>query len=824
MTEREREFMELPASAAQRGLWLIEQLGEPSATYTMHPAVRVDGAFDPDLARRAFEELVRRHETLRTTFSWSEGELTQLVEDIGPEDPVTLDFEVVAAGRDELVARAEELARVPFDVMRGPLLRVRILRAGEREHLVLLVVVHHMVFDGWSEAVLWREFGELYTAEAEGRPAGLPELPLQYGDFADWQRARLDGGVQEELAAYWRGRLDGAGVLDLPTDRTRPAVQGHRGREHRFTVPAAVTAALREFARAEHTTLFSTVYAAYHALLARHTRSDDVCVGVPLGNRALPQLEGVIGLFVNHAVFRIDSGDDPAFRDLVARVRGEFLDAVDRIELPFSRLVEELAPERDLSRNPLFQTVFSLEERPTAQAALPAALLTHVDLHLGISKFDVALVLYDEGEELSGFLEYDSDLFDPAVTAALAEQYVRLLDVASRAPGTRLSALDPVPPDERERHLTAWNDTARDFPRDATTAALFEEQVRAAPDAPAVLTADTTVSYRVLDARAERLARHLRGLGVGPETPVGVCLERSVDLLVAVLGTLKAGGAYLPLPPALPADRLTFCLRDAGAGAVLTTTDLADRFAGADVPVVRVDGGLPDAPGGPLPPPAPGDAENLAYVIYTSGSTGVPKGIGVSHRALARHGQGRRLRRPRARRGPSEPVAAVLRRLAHRSVGPAPERRRCGPSAARPALPGRPARRPQAPPRHQPAADLAPTAPGGRRIPRRAQRRTTAPGRRRRALAAPRPHPASAPAGRTVHARVRAHRVDAVRHRRAAHRRRPAAGHRAHRPPHRQHPRLRHGRALPPAARRRPRASCGSAVTGSPAATTAGPP
>ncbi|MFD9903990.1 amino acid adenylation domain-containing protein [Streptomyces sp. NPDC059063] len=642
MTPHERQFIELPASAAQRGLWLIEQLGEPSATYTMHPAVRVEGPFDPGVARRAFEELVRRHETLRTSFSWRDGELTQLVEDLGPGDPVTLDFEVLDTASDDLVARAEELAGVPFDVLRGPLVRVRILRSGAHEHLVL-VVVHHMVFDGWSEGVLWREFAALYDAAAAGRDAGLPELPLQYADFADWQRQRLDGGVQAELAAYWRDRLADAGVLELPTDRARPAVQGHRGLEHRFTVPADVTAALREFARAEHTTLFSVVYAAYHALLVRYARRDDLCVGVPFGNRALPQLEGVIGLFVNHAVFRVDSGDDPAFRDLVARVRAQVLDAVDRVELPFSRLVEELAPERDLSRNPLFQTVFSLEERPTDGVALDGARLTHVDLHLGISKFDVALVLFDEGEAggegvgLSGFLEYDADLFDPPVMAALAEQYVHLLKAAAREPGTRLSALDPVPPDERRRHLTLWNDTARDFPRRATTAELFAEQVRAAPDAPAVLTADGTLTYRALDERADRLARRLRALGVGPETPVGICLERSVDLLVAVLATLKAQGAYLPLTRSHPADRLVFCVRDAGARVVLTAAHLAERFADVAVPVVRVDADEPETPDAEPAEPLPtGDAENLAYIIYTSGSTGVPKGIGVSHRALAR--------------------------------------------------------------------------------------------------------------------------------------------------------------------------------------------
>ncbi|MGW2636921.1 non-ribosomal peptide synthetase, partial [Streptomyces sp. NPDC001348] len=399
------------------------------------------------------------------------------------------------------------------------------------------------------------------------------------------------------------------------------------------------------------------LYAAYHVLLTRYTRQNDICVGVPLSNRTHPELQGVIGLFVNHAVFRLDTGDDPAFRELVARVRAEFLDAVDHGDLPFSRLVEELQPERDLSRNPVFQTVFSLEERPTAGVRLGDVELTSVDLHLGISKFDLALVLYDEGRHLSGFLEYDSDLFDPDTMAAMADQYSQLLEAAARAPGARLSELDPVPPRERLRHLTEWNDTGRDFPRNATTAALFEEQVRAAPDAPAVLTSVDTVTYGELNERADRLARRLRALGIGPERPVGVCLKRSVGMLVAVLGVLKAGGAYLPLAPDHPAERLAFCLRDADARLVLTSPELAALFGGPDAgtaddrtgPRVLLlpDTGLPwddqDAlpagadplpvGGGPLPV---GDAENLAYIIHTSGSTGVPKGIGVSHRALAR--------------------------------------------------------------------------------------------------------------------------------------------------------------------------------------------
>ena len=634
MTDADLDVAELPASDAQRALWLIDQVGQPSAVYTTSPAIRIHGGFDVEAARAAFGQLVLRHESLRTVFAWADGDLMQLIME-PPAIPV-LDFAVEETGAGEVLDRAAELARVPFDLERGPLLRIRVLRVSADEH-VLLVVVHHIVFDGWSETLLWREFAALYSARAAGGTADLPELPLQYADYAQWQRERLAGGQLAELAEYWRSKLAGVPPLELPTDRARPAVQAHRGAEHRFTLPAPLTSRLRALARAEHTTLFGVLLTAYRVLLGRYCRQTDLAIGVPFNNRTIPEVRGIIGLVVNDVAVRVGTGDDPAFRELVGRVRAEFLDSADHAELPFSRVVQELRPDRDLSRNPLFQAAFSLEEQSSDGIDLAGATITDLSLHRGASAFDLTLVFYDGSDGLSGFLEYDTDLFDTATAERMAGHYALLLQAAAGAPGTRVSALGFISGAERLELTHGCNDTAREFPRASTTAALFAQQVAAAGGEAAVLTERGGVSYEELDRRANRLAHHLRELGVGPEVPVGVCVQRSVEMLVAVLGVVKAGGAYLPLEPSHPADRLRHAVRDSGTRVVVTASGQAAAIPAGDAAIVDLEADALAISRHPAGAPVPlGDPENLAYIIYTSGSTGVPKGIGVSHRALAR--------------------------------------------------------------------------------------------------------------------------------------------------------------------------------------------
>ncbi len=634
MTDTGRQVIELPASAAQQGLWLVDRVGNAPGAYIVPCAMLIEGDFSVEAARAAFEELVRRHESLRTAFRMRDGELTQVIDAPEDDEPVRLDFEVLDVPRHETDERVLLEAGRPFDLVDGPLLRIRVLRA-EPLRWTLLLTVHHIVVDGTSMTVLLEEFGALYNAAVAGTDAGLDEVAFQYADFAQWQLERLTEETVEAHTAYFRRRLAGAPVLDIPTDRPRPPVQSHHGRAHRFPLPAALSKRLRELARDENATLFSTLFAVHHVLLTRYTRRADVCVGVPLSTRSLPEVQSVVGFFVNLTVFRLDTADDPTFRRLVARVQSETLDAVDHCELPFSWLVDRLRPERDLSRNPLFQNTFSLEPVMAAGLRLTGARVTPRQPYLGNAKFDLGMVVEDDGEEMAGVLEYDTSLYDHAAIERMAAQYVALAESAVAAPDTPVSALDAVSAAERRELLADGNRTAADLPQPATAAELFEEWARRTPNTPAVLTADATVSYRELNERANRLARHLRALGVGPDQPVGVSLDRSADMIVAVLAVVKAGGAYLPLVPGHPVDRLRHVAHDARARVVVTTSHFADRFADGHQ-VVRLDTDAALIAGQePTDPPPSALAANLAYIIYTSGSTGVPKGIAVSHRALA---------------------------------------------------------------------------------------------------------------------------------------------------------------------------------------------
>ncbi|MDI5966363.1 non-ribosomal peptide synthetase [Streptantibioticus silvisoli] len=633
MTGTERQVVELPASVAQQALWLVDQVGRSAAAYSIACVLRIDGAFSLPAARTAFETVVRRHESLRTAFKVSDGELLQVIDDPDDDEPVRLDLTEHPVAPDALHGRLTEEAGRPFDLVGGPLLRVRILTTAP-DSRVLMLLVHHIVVDGTSMSIVLDEFEALYNAAVAGTAAVLPEVAFQYADFAHWQRERLTAEAVDAHTAFWRERLAGAPVLDLPTDRPRPPVQSHHGLAHRFRLPTAVSARLRELARDERATLFATLFAVHQVLVSRYARTHDVCVGVPLSTRSLPEVAGVVGLFVNLTVFRVAAGDNPTFRELIGRVRDETLDAVEHAELPFPWLVERLGGERDLSRNPLFQTTFSVEPLLSAGMRLTGAEVTPVQLYPGVAKFDLGLAVEDDGTDLFCVLDHDATLFDFETVERMGAQYVRLAEQAAADPDTRIDALDQLPPAERRELLTGWNGTAG--PPCATTAAeAFAARADATPDAPAVLADDATVTYRELDERANRLAHLLREAGVGPEDVVGVCVDRSPAMITTLLAVLKAGGAYLPLVSSHPVDRLRHVAREAGARVVVTTSRYADRFA-AGHHVVSLDGDAAAIAARPAHRPrSTVRAENLAYVIYTSGSTGTPKGIAITHRALA---------------------------------------------------------------------------------------------------------------------------------------------------------------------------------------------
>ncbi|HEX8696157.1 MAG TPA: amino acid adenylation domain-containing protein, partial [Longimicrobium sp.] len=643
---------ELPLSFAQQRLWFIDRLEPGSAAYNLPVALRLRGGLDAAGLAWALTEVVRRHEVLRTTFgAGADGEAVQVVHAPAPVRLPVVDLSGVgAAEREALVERLEnEEAARPFDLARGPVLRCTLLRLGDAESVVLFTM-HHIASDGWSMEILQREVTALYDAYLRGEDARLPDLPVQYADYAVWQRRWLEGEVLDRQVAYWRRRLDGApAVLELPADRPRPAVASRRGASHGFALSPELSQGLRELSRREGATLFMTLLAAWQALLGRHGAGEDVVVGTPIAGRTRLETENLIGFFVNTLVIRTGLEGDPAFREVVGRVREGVLEAQAHQDVPFERLVDELAAERSLSHTPLFQVLFTLEQAARADDEGLRLGGTEIDAAAsasGTAKFDLTLRMGDAGEQLVGSLEYRTELFDPSTAGRLVERLVRLLERAAADPDVRLSEIDLLDEAERRRVLEEWNAADAELP-ERTLHALFEAQAAATPAAPAVEFAGEALTYAGLDARAGRLARRLRGMGVGPDTVVALCVERSLELPAALLGVLKAGGAYLPLDPSYPPDRLRYMLEDSGARVLVTQRALRDRLDG----VLAAAGGAvlcldADEPGeadsfeadsfetdAPAPAAAPA---NLAYVIYTSGTTGRPKGVMVPHRAAAR--------------------------------------------------------------------------------------------------------------------------------------------------------------------------------------------
>ncbi|HEX7243109.1 MAG TPA: amino acid adenylation domain-containing protein, partial [Longimicrobiaceae bacterium] len=629
----------LPLSFAQQRLWFIDQLQPGSAAYNVAYALRMEGALDVRAVRGALSEVVRRHETLRTTFEALGGGAVQV---IGPPAPVPVPvadlrrLPEARRGAEALRLAGEESLR-PFDLARGPLLRAALLRTGDAEW-VLLFTLHHIVSDGWSMDVLLRETSAAYGALTDGRESSLPELPVQYADFAVWQRRWLAGGVLDAQLAWWRERLEGAPpLLDLATDRPRPPVPSDRGATRAFELAPRSAAALRELSRREGATLFMTLLAGWQLLLGRYSGQDDVSVGVPIAGRTRVETEGLIGFFVNTLVVRADLSGEPGFRELLARVRETTLGAYGHQDVPFERLVEELTPERSLAHTPFFQAMFSLQGagRPPLRLGGLAAEPLAGDRDEP-AKFDLTLDVVEDGERLHGTLTYRADLWDGATAGRILDHFARLLDAVAADPDRPVGEVGFLAPGERERVLLAGRSDGPDPASLPPVHAQVAEQARLTPGAVAVEGAGGALSYAELDARAGRLAARLRALGVGPEARVGVCLERSPELAVALLAVLRAGGAYLPLDPGYPSERLGWMLADSRVAVLLTETRLLDRLPAGDARVVCLDR---DAAGGEEAEAAPVRVfpESPAYVIYTSGSTGRPKGVEVPHGALASH-------------------------------------------------------------------------------------------------------------------------------------------------------------------------------------------
>jgi amino acid adenylation domain-containing protein len=625
----------LPLSFAQERLWFIDQLEPGSTAYNIPVAWRLGGALDEAALERALGEIVRRHESLRTVFGEVGDAPVQVVAPFGGFVLPVEDLSGLSDSDRELAVRrrAGEEARRAFDLAAGPLFRAALLRLGEEEH-VLLLGMHHIVSDGWSMEVLFRELSTLYEAYREGRESPLPELAVQYADYAVWQREQLEGEVLDRQLAYWRERLAGAPeLLELPTDRPRPAVQTYRGAHEQIALSGELLERLHALGRSEGTTLYMTLLGAFQVLLSRYSGSEDIVVGSPIAGRTRGELEALIGFFVNTLVLRTDLVGDPSFREVLGRVRGATLGAYENQEVPFERLVEELQPERSLSHSPLFQVLFTLQNAGDGGSALPGLRVSRVGAELGSAKFDLSLSFAVDSRGLQAVLAYRTDLFEPGTIKRMLSHLERVLEQVAADADVRLSRLELLSAEERSLVVDAWNQTEAEYPADRCLHELFEAQAARTPGAVAVVHETEALSYAELNARANRIAHHLVALGVGAEVRVGIGLERGPHMLASMLGVLKAGGAYVPLDPAYPADRLAFTLKDSSVQVLVTQETLRERFpVAAGVRVVSIDGDAGKIAGRDTANPAGrADARNLAYLIYTSGSTGIPKGVAIQH-------------------------------------------------------------------------------------------------------------------------------------------------------------------------------------------------
>jgi amino acid adenylation domain-containing protein len=626
----------IPLSFGQQRMWFLDQLEPGNPFYNGSAAMRLTGRLDTAALERALGEIVRRHEALRTVFAMVEGQPRQIV-----MPSTTLSLEVVdlrhsPQAEQELEARqhAFEEAQRPFDLTLGPLFRIALLRLGEETH-ILLLTTHHIIFDGWSAEALIKEMAALYNAYVNGRESPLDELPIQYADYACWQREWLTREVLEEQVAYWREQLAGAPpILELPADRPRLAIPSFRGGQEIFTVPRRIAEGLRALSRREGATLFMTLLAAWQVFLSRYSRQTDICIGVPIADRTRAEVEGLIGFFVNTLVIRTKLSDSQTFTEALRRVKETCLSAYAHQDLPFERLVEELRPERSQTHSPLFQVMFGFHNNAPEAPALAGLKIDLERTYNRTARFDLYFSIED-GEELKGAIEYSADLYDASTIRNMTGHIQTLLAAIVDAPEKKITELQLLTEAERRRILIDWNDTAVEYPSQKCVHELFEEQVMRRPESVAVVCEGEQVTYCELNRRSNQMAHYLRELGVGPEVLVGLLMERSIEMVIALLGALKSGGAYVPLDPLYPVERLAFMLNDAWIGVLLAQGATSEVLPPGYARVINIDAGRQEIEQrSQTNPGRSAGSQNLAYVIYTSGSTGRPKGVQIQHGAV----------------------------------------------------------------------------------------------------------------------------------------------------------------------------------------------
>ncbi|NJO42442.1 MAG: amino acid adenylation domain-containing protein [Cyanobacteria bacterium RU_5_0] len=647
----EEEVFIFPASFAQQRLWFIEQLVPGASLYTIPLVFRLTGSLNRSALEQSIQAIAHRHESLRTTFEVVDGQLVQAISPILQISLPFINLQSLPNIAREAVAfeQIQQEMQQPLNLNQGPLFRVRLWRLNETEHL-LLIVLHHIIFDEWSSGVLIRELGVCYTAFVDNKLAVLPALPIQYADFAHWQREWLQGEVLNAQLSYWRQQLKDMPTLNLPNASPRPAMQSYRGASQLLELPQQLLDALEELSQQSGITLFMTLLAAFQTLLHRYTGQTDIAVGSPIANRHRSELEGLIGFLVNSLVLRVDLAGDPTFRGLLNRVRDVTLAAYEHQDLPFEKLVEELQPVRSLSQNPLFQVVFALQNTPMEQLELPGLTLSVVEFETKTTRFDLELYVWkcagnfrrlwgtgwQQSDGLRGVVVYNTDLFDANAIASLRRHFQTLLEEIVANPDAHLSALSLLTAQEQQQMLMQWNNIQTDYPTSACIHQLFEDQVRQRPNAIAVRFADKQFTYQELNHGSNQLAHYLQKLGISMEMPVGICLERTAETIAVMLAILKAGGAYVPLDPNYPPDRLRFLLEDAQISIVLTQKQWEELFKTDKTRVICLEQEWAAIAQESEENLTYGPSDQIAYVIYTSGSTGTPKGVMVSHRAVNR--------------------------------------------------------------------------------------------------------------------------------------------------------------------------------------------
>lgn len=618
-----------PASFGQQRLWFLHQLNPQSAAYNMVNAVRIQGELNSDLVERSLQVVVARHEALRTTFAMHNDQLVQVVHD---EMDIPLNQRNINS-IDSYEAAIVAVGQEPFDLAEGPLVHAELI-SNQPNDAMLVLVIHHIVCDEWSVDLIWQEMNAVYTALAAGKSPELTDLPIQYGDYAAWQHQQTDNGAYDKQVDYWQKKLAGdLPLLQLPSDHQRPGVQRFQGHLLVCTLPHGLSAQLNQLSKDAGATLNMTLQAAFTVLLHRYSGQDDVLVGTPVANRKQAEVEKLIGFFLNTVVLRSDFSEPLSFRDYLSQLRQQSIEALTNSDVPFDTVIEAIKPQRSPSHNPIFQAMFVYNDQAAHQPTLPDLTLTPMLVDMGVSKFDVTLFAQEQDGAIQLGLEYNADLFDSETMQRFLAHYETLLESIVADPDTLVGKLNILPEAEHDLLLSQWANVSSEAIEDVT---LIPELIAShAANAIAIQQGDVTLTYGDLNQHANQLAHFLTAKGLQPDMAVGLCVERSPEMLIGILGILKAGAAYVPIDPDYPAERVDYILKDAGISLLLTSKALAEHFAEDNVEVIALDDATTFMDQSTTAPEITIEADRLAYMIYTSGSTGKPKGVRISHRNLA---------------------------------------------------------------------------------------------------------------------------------------------------------------------------------------------